>query len=73
MEAIPGVDERNRLIAQCALDDIDRRILVMRYAQCRDFSYIADEIGMSYACVIKRHRRALADVQNLAAEWTKNV
>ena len=68
LDGIASVDGRRELIAQCALDDIDRQILTMRYIRHQDFGFIADTLGLSYPAVIKRHKKALALVQSLARE-----
>lgn len=72
-EEIPDVARRTELISRCALDDTDRRILILRYAEQKDFGFIADKIGLSYPAVIKRHKKALIMLQRLATERTKQV
>lgn len=70
---IPDEEERGALIARCALDETDRKILSMRYIKHQDFGFIADTLGLSYPAVIKRHRKALVMLQKLAAARVKQV
>jgi DNA-directed RNA polymerase specialized sigma subunit len=65
--------ERLELIMQCSLDDTDREILRMRYVKHQDFGFIADALGLAYPTVIKRHRRALAVFQAIAAARVNSV
>ncbi len=65
--------DRLELIAQCALDDTDKAILKMRYVKHNDFGFIADTLGLSYPTVIKRHKKALAVLQALAAARVNSV
>ena len=65
--------ERLELIMQCSLDDTDREILRMRYVKHQDFGFIADTLGLAYPTVIKRHRRALAVFQAIAAARVNSV
>ena len=64
---------RLMLIARCALDDPDKEILRLRYVKFCEFGYIADTLGMAYATVIKRHRKALAVFQAIAHERANSV
>lgn len=64
---------RLMLIARCALDDTDKEILRLRYVKFCDFGYIADTLGMAYATVIKRHKKALAVFQAIAQERANSV
>lgn len=73
INSVCGAEERMELIARCALDDTDKEILRMRYVKFNDFGYIADTLGLSYAAVIKRHRKALAVFQAIAAIRANSV
>lgn len=72
-DSIPDEEDRRQLITRCALDDTDRKILMMRYVKHQDFGFIADTLGLSYPAVIKRHRKALTLLQALARERVKQV
>ena len=73
VNSVCGAEERMELIARCALDDTDKEILRLRYVKFCDFGYIADTLGMAYATVIKRHKRALAVFQPSAHERAYSV
>lgn len=73
LEEIPDIEKRNELIARCAIDETDKQILTLRYSKHKDFGFIADELGLSYAAVIKRHKKALAMLQRLAIERANQV
>ena len=70
---IPDTEERRNLISRCALDDIDKKIITMRYIKHQDFGFIADTLGLSYPAVIKRHRKALVLLQTLARDRVNSV
>lgn len=70
---IPDTEERLNLISRCALDEIDKKIIIMRYIKHQDFGFIADTLGLSYPAVIKRHRKALVLLQTLARERVNSV
>ena len=72
-DEIPGEEERRKLIARCALDETDKKIISMRYIKHQDFGFIADTLGLSYPAVIKRHRKALMLLQALARERINSV
>lgn len=72
-EEIPDENRRIELISRCAIDEIDKRILILRYSKHKDFGFIADELGLSYPTVIKRHKKALAMLQRLAIERANQV
>lgn len=73
INSLCGAEERMELIARCALDDTDKAILRMRYVKFQDFGYIADTLGMAYATVIKRHKKALVVFQAIAAIRANSV
>jgi DNA-directed RNA polymerase specialized sigma subunit len=73
LNAIADEDIRRELIARCALDDTDKKILTMRYVKHQDFGYIADTLGLSYPAVIKRHKKALVLIQSLARARVNSV
>ena len=73
INSLCGAEERMELIARCALDDTDKAILRMRYVKFQDFGYIADTLGLAYATVIKRHRKALAVLQAIAQVRANSV
>ena len=66
LNAIADEDIRRELIARCALDDTDKKILTMRYVKHQDYGFIADTLGLSYPSVIKLHKKALLLIQSLA-------
>ena len=73
INSIGCADDRIELIARCALDDTDKEILRLRYVKFCDFGYIADTLGMAYATVVKRHKKALAVFQAIAHERANSV
>ena len=73
INSIGCTDDRLELIARCALDDTDKEILRLRYVKFHDFGYIADALGLSYAAVIKRHKKALAVIQTIAQARANSV
>ena len=73
LNSIADEDGRQELIARCALDDTDKKILTMRYVKHQDFGYIADALGLSYPAVIKRHKKALILIQSLARARVNSV
>ena len=73
LNTIADEDIRRELIARCALDDTDKKILTMRYVKHQDFGYIADTLGLSYPAVIKRHKKALILIQSLARARVNSV
>lgn len=73
INGICSEQERLELIAKCALDDTDREILRMRYVRHQDFGFIADTLGLAYPTVIKRHKKALAVFQAIAAARVNSV
>lgn len=72
-EQIGDEDDRRALIAKCAVDDVDKQILSMRYIKHQDFGYIADTLGLSYSAVIRRHAKALRILQGIAQNRAKIV
>lgn len=66
--SIRSIDRRRALIARCALDEIDVRILTMRHIEHKSFGYIADIIGLSAAQVGRRYKRALEALAEIARE-----
>lgn len=70
---IPDEEERCRLVARCALDETDKKIIIMRYVKHNDFGYIADAVGLSYPAVIKRHKKALVLLQALSNARVNSV
>lgn len=73
INSVCGTEERMTLIARCALDDTDKEILRLRYVKFNDFGYIADTLGLAYPTVIKRHKKALAVFQAIAAIRANSV
>lgn len=73
INSIGCMEDRLDLIARCALDDTDKEILRLRYVKFQDFGYIADTLGLAYATVIKRHRKALAVIQAIAQARANSV
>lgn len=73
LNTIADEDIRRELIARCALDDTDKKILTMRYIKHQDFGFIADTLGLSYPAVIKRHKKALVLIQTLARTRINSV
>jgi DNA-directed RNA polymerase specialized sigma subunit len=73
LNTIADEDIRRELIARCALDDTDKKILTMRYVKHQDFGYIADTLGLSYSAVGKRHKKALILIQSLARARVNSV
>ena len=59
VESISSRDERLRYINKCAIDDINRKILILRYIEFKSFDYIADTIGLSLSQVSRRYKAAL--------------
>ena len=51
--------ELQKLISNCAIDEIDEQILYLRYVKRKSLDYIADEIGLAYSTTSRRHREAL--------------
>lgn len=43
----------------------DKEILSMIYLQSKDFGYVADSIGLSYAQTLERHKRAAKKLADL--------
>lgn len=68
VSAIRSTAKRRQVIAECALDDIDVKILTMRHIQFKAFDYIADEVGLSVSQVGRRYRRALQAIVEIAQE-----
>ena len=66
--SIRSIDRRRALIAKCALDEVDIRILTMRHIEHKPFGYIADIIGLSVSQVGKRYKRALEALAEVARE-----
>lgn len=71
--SICGTQNRLELIAECALDETDKEILRLRYVEFCDFGFIADNLGLAYPTVIKRHKKALFALQGLAQERANMV
>lgn len=73
INSIGCTEDRLDLIARCALDETDKEILRLRYVKFQDFGLIADTLGLAYATVIKRHRKALAVIQAIAQTRANSV
>lgn len=72
-DTVGDTEERRALIAKCAVDDVDKQILSMRYIRHQDFGFIADTLGLSYSAVVRRHSKALRVLQSIAQNRAKTV
>lgn len=72
-DTVGDEEERRALIAKCAVDDTDKRILSLRYIKHHDFGFIADTLGLSYTSVVRRHAKALRVLQGIAQNRAKTV
>lgn len=53
-------------ISECSFDnEHDAEILNLIYLKNKDFSYVADTIGLSYGWTVARHNYAAARLANL--------
>lgn len=64
--AVEDVNVLKSLIQQCALREVDAKILYMVHVEGRDQCYIADILGMSVQNMRKRYYAALQKLYRLA-------
>lgn len=66
IEAMEDVNVLKSLIQQCALKEVDAKILYMVHVEGQDQCYIADILGMSVQNMRKRYYAALTKLYRLA-------
>ena len=65
LKHISSVEDFRQMLNGVMLSDADKQMLEMIYIKGNDFRYIADSLGFSESTIKRRHKQAIAKLNNM--------